>query len=61
MDIEALHCKETGEAKAILFNLTGHGHFDMASCDRYLSGRLEDFHYPAEAIRESLTHLPKVN
>jgi tryptophan synthase beta chain len=58
---EALRCKATGEPKTILFNLTGHGHFDMASYDRYLSGKLEDFDYPAEAIQESLAHLPKVN
>jgi tryptophan synthase beta chain len=57
---EALRCKATGEPKTILFNLTGHGHFDMASYDRYLSGKLEDFDYPAEAIQESLAHLPKV-
>ena len=57
---EALRCKATGEAKTILFNLTGHGHFDMASYDRYLSGKLEDYEYPVEAISESLKHLPKV-
>jgi tryptophan synthase beta chain len=58
---EAMRCKATGEPKTILFNLTGHGHFDMASYDRYFSGKLEDFEYPAEAIQESLAHLPKVN
>lgn len=57
---EALRCKETGEAKTILFNLTGHGHFDMGSYDRYFAGELEDFAYPEEAIKESLLHLPKV-
>ena len=57
---EALRCKETGEAKTILFNLTGHGHFDMASYDRYLAGELGDFEYPEAAIKESLRHLPKV-
>ena len=56
---EALRCKESGESKTILFNLTGHGHFDMSSYDRYFAGELEDFEYPAEAIRESLQHLPK--
>ncbi|MDR2871570.1 MAG: TrpB-like pyridoxal phosphate-dependent enzyme [Xanthomonadaceae bacterium] len=56
---EALKCKETGEAKVILFNLTGHGHFDMTSFERYFSGELNDYHYPDEAVRESLTHLPK--
>ena len=44
----------------ILFNLTGHGHFDMTSYDRYFSGKLEDYAYPADAIRASLEHLPKV-
>jgi pyridoxal-phosphate dependent TrpB-like enzyme len=55
---EALRCKETGEARTFLFNLTGHGHFDMAAFDRYFAGELEDFEYPREDIRESLRHLP---
>ncbi len=48
---EAARCKETGEAKTILFNLSGHGNFDMAAYDQYLSGNLEDYDYkkPAEA------------
>jgi tryptophan synthase beta chain len=37
---EALKCKKTGEEKTILFNLSGHGHFDMASYDMYFSGKL---------------------
>ncbi|GAB6049846.1 TrpB-like pyridoxal phosphate-dependent enzyme [Hydrogenophilus islandicus] len=57
---EALRCKETGEAKVILFNLTGHGHFDLAAYDKYLRGELEDYEYPAEAVVASLEHLPKV-
>ncbi|HOG03682.1 MAG TPA: TrpB-like pyridoxal phosphate-dependent enzyme, partial [Accumulibacter sp.] len=57
---EALRCRTTGEARTIFFNLTGHGHFDMAAYDRYFAGELEDFEYPAEAIRTSLEHLPKV-
>ena len=57
---EALRCKATGEEKVILFNLTGHGHFDMASYDRYFAGKLEDYDYPEEAIADSLRHLPKV-
>lgn len=57
---EALRCKATGEPKNILFCLTGHGHFDMASYDKYLSGQLEDYEYPSEAINDSLKHLPKV-
>ncbi|MEY2632014.1 MAG: hypothetical protein RIR00_668 [Pseudomonadota bacterium] len=57
---EALKCKVTGEEKVILFNLTGHGHFDMASYDRYLAGQLEDYAYPEAAITQSLQHLPKI-
>ena len=57
---EAKRCTETGESKTILFNLSGHGHFDMTSYDRYFKGELEDYEYPEEAIKESLGHLPKV-
>jgi predicted alternative tryptophan synthase beta-subunit len=56
---EAQNCAKTGEAKTLLFNLSGHGHFDMTSYDRYLQGDLTDFDYPEEAIKESLAHLPK--
>ena len=57
---EAMRCKQTGEKKTLLFNLTGHGHFDMASYDRYFSGALDDYDYPREAVEISLQHLPKV-
>jgi pyridoxal-phosphate dependent TrpB-like enzyme len=57
---EALRCKESGEPKTLLFNLSGHGHFDMASYDRYFAGKLEDYDYPQEAVMASLAHLPKV-
>jgi len=56
---EALKCKETGEEKVILFNLTGHGHFDMTSFERYFAGKLEDYEYPAEEVEKSLAKLPK--
>ncbi len=57
---EALRCKATGEPKTLLFNLSGHGHFDMASYDKYFAGELEDFEYPTEAIQAALANLPKV-
>ncbi len=57
---EALRCKESGEPKTLFFNLSGHGHFDMAAYDSFFSGELEDFDYPEEAIRASLLNLPKV-
>jgi len=57
---EALKCKQSGEARTLFFNLSGHGHFDMASYDKFFSKELEDYEYPAEAIEEALHHLPKV-
>ena len=57
---EALACKESGESKTIVFNLCGHGHFDLGSYDAFLQGRLEDYEYPAAAIEKSLANLPQV-
>lgn len=57
---EALKCKEEGTEKNILFNLSGHGFFDMTSYDKYLACELEDYEYPKESIDEALHHLPKV-
>jgi tryptophan synthase beta chain len=56
----AEECKQSGDEKTILFNLSGHGHFDMAAYDNYLDGKLEDYAYPEEKIRESMKNLPKV-
>lgn len=57
---EALACKQSGEARTILFNLSGHGNFDMQAYDDYLAGRLVDYVYPAEKVQEALAGLPKV-
>ncbi len=57
---EAIKCKETGEEKVIAFNFSGHGHFDLSAYDAYLGGKLEDYEYPDEKIKESLKNLPKV-
>ncbi|MDQ5887337.1 MAG: tryptophan synthase beta chain [Pseudomonadota bacterium] len=57
---EALRCKASGEPKTLLFNLSGHGHFDMAAYDKYFAGKLEDYDYPQEAIEAALERLPKV-
>ncbi len=58
---EALQAKEEGKEKTILFNLSGHGHVDMAAYDDFLGDKLNDYEYPEEAIKESLAHLPKVD
>lgn len=57
---EALDAKASGEKRVILFNLSGHGDYDMSAYQAYLSGKLQDYEYPEEAIKVSLGHLPKV-
>jgi tryptophan synthase beta chain len=57
---EAMKCKETGEPKTLFFNLSGHGHFDMAAYDSYFSGQLVDSEYPEAEIDRALAHLPRV-
>jgi tryptophan synthase beta chain len=58
---EALKCKESGEKKVIVFNLSGHGHFDMASYDAYLKGELSDYAYPEEEIAAAMAFVPQVS
>ena len=58
---EALLAKSQGEKKVILFNLSGHGHFDLSAYNSYLSGKLEDYEYPEENIVNLPERLPKVN
>ena len=58
---EALKCKETGEKKVILFNLSGHGHFDLTAYNQYTTGQLEEYDFPEEAIATIAQRLPKVS
>ena len=57
---EALKCKESGEKQTILLANSGHGHFDLAAYDEFLSGKLQDYEYPKEKVEEALAQLPKV-
>jgi len=57
---EALKCKETGEAKTILFGLSGTGYFDMSAYMQYRSGAMVDYVPTDEELNESLQHLPKI-
>jgi len=57
---EALKCRESGESKNILLAHSGHGHVDMAAYDAYLSGKLTNYAYPEEKVKEALAHLPEV-
>jgi tryptophan synthase beta chain len=58
---EALEAREAGQERVILFNLSGHGHFDMAAYEAYFAGRLEDYDYPAEAVLEAQQRMPQVD
>lgn len=55
---EALAAREAGEKRVILFNFSGHGHFDMGAYEQYFAGKLENYEYPAERVREALKDLP---
>lgn len=57
---EALRCKESGESKVILFNLSGHGYFDMTAYDNYFAGNLSDIDYSEDAVKESMKNLPNL-
>jgi tryptophan synthase beta chain len=56
---EADAARESGEERVILFNLCGHGHFDLAAYDSYLAGDLEDPEFSAEDMDEALARLPE--
>ncbi len=61
--VEAERCKKEGRAETILFNLSGHGHFDMSSYDAHFAGKLQDFALPQADIdraMEGIAGLPKI-
>jgi tryptophan synthase beta chain len=57
---EAEKAKEAGEEKVILFNLSGHGHFDMAAYQAYFAGELEDYAHPQDEIDAAMAQVPAV-
>ncbi|MEK9564484.1 MAG: TrpB-like pyridoxal phosphate-dependent enzyme [bacterium] len=58
--VEALRCKAEGKNEAILFNLCGHGHFDMQAYTDYFAGKLQDMRYSEEELAMALAGLPSV-
>ncbi len=58
---EAEEAKEAGKERVILFNLSGHGHFDMSSYDAYFSGKLEDYEYPEAEVHAAQARMPQVS
>jgi tryptophan synthase beta chain len=57
---EAICCRESGESKVILFNLSGHGNFDMQAYIDYQTGKLHDYEYSDEEAQAALANLPVV-
>ena len=57
---EAERAKQEGKKHAIVFNLSGHGNFDLGAYEAHLGGKLQDYEYPAEKIAEALRGLPQV-
>jgi len=57
---EALAAREAGSSPVILFNLSGHGHFDLGAYEAYLAGKIEDFAYPADKVKEALATVPRI-
>jgi tryptophan synthase beta chain len=58
--VEALKCKEEGVSRSILFNLCGHGHFDMQAYIDYFGGKLKDIDYDEKELAMALAGLPSV-
>jgi tryptophan synthase beta chain len=57
---EANRAKQEGKKRTIVFNLSGHGHFDLGAYEQFLAGKLQDYEYPAEKIAEALRGVPQV-
>ena len=57
---EAVRAREAGESSVIAFNLSGHGHFDMAAYDSYFDNKLEDYELPQAQIDAALKNLPVI-
>ena len=57
---EVMKGKESGEEKVILFNLSGHGHFEMSSYQAYFNDELVDYEHPGEAIAAAMQGVPVV-
>jgi tryptophan synthase beta chain len=58
---EALAAREAGEKRVILFNFSGHGLLDLAAYEAFLAGKLEDYAYPAEMVKEAMAAIPKID
>jgi tryptophan synthase beta chain len=57
---EAKRCAQTKEEKVIVFNFSGHGHFDLQAYESYFAGQLRNYEYPQEKVEAALKHVPDV-
>jgi tryptophan synthase beta chain len=57
---EALRARESGKKQTILFNLSGHGLFDLGGYQQFFAGKLQDFEYPREEVEKAIARLPRV-
>jgi tryptophan synthase beta chain len=57
---EALRCREEGRSRAILFGLSGHGHFDLSAYDKYLTGQLEDDVLDEDELNKAAADIPEM-
>ena len=57
---EAIRCREEGKDETLVFNFSGHGHFDLAAYEQYFAKGLQDYEYPEENIRKALEDVPAV-
>lgn len=55
---QAIACRHSGEEKCIVFNLSGHGHFDLGSYDRYFANEIDNYDLPQNVIDQALAQLP---
>lgn len=58
---DAILCKQSGEEKVILFNLSGHGYFDFSAYDMYFKDEMENVEYDENQVKECLKNLPIIN
>ena len=58
---EALRCKAAGRSETIIFNLSGHGHFDLSAYENYLTGKLEDVPLDEAKLKTALDQCPEID
>jgi tryptophan synthase beta chain len=58
---EAVRCRQQKRADLLVFNFSGHGHFDLSAYDRYLAGELRDYAFPQVQMEAALADVPEVD